>query len=159
MFKVSIRFTVKIWFGTDAATTPGACSFSRPSTFCNSWRNAFDYNRAVSNRNEFVEKSPCAKYAAAGNNPTLNLGGSGFTEMPIRRSTGRATAAGRLKPGDARGRAEHWFTARETEIAAFEKCKSDTLHCRPNGDDIDFTIRGNPNYRAHAGAAYRRLRD
>jgi hypothetical protein len=27
-----------------------------------------------------------------------------------------------------------------------------------NGDDTHFTIRGNPNYRAHARVAYRRLR-
>jgi hypothetical protein len=72
MFKVSIQFTVKIWFGANAATMPDACSF-RPSTFCNSWRNAFNYNRAVSNRNEIVEKSPHAKYAAAADNPALNL--------------------------------------------------------------------------------------
>jgi hypothetical protein len=72
MFKVPIHFTVTISFGANAATAPGACSF-RPSTFCNSWRSAFNYNRAVSNRNEIVEKSPHAKYAAAADNPALNL--------------------------------------------------------------------------------------
>src|SRR5258707_14909584 len=78
MFKVSIRVTVKIWFVTDVTATPGACSFYRSSTFCNSWRNAFNYNRAVSNRNEFVERSPRAKYAATGNNHALNPGNHGF---------------------------------------------------------------------------------
>ena len=36
------------------------------STFCDSWRNEFNYNRAVSNRNEFAENSWCAKYTASG---------------------------------------------------------------------------------------------
>ena len=78
MFKASIPITVKVWFGADAAAMPGARSFSRSSAFCNSWRNAFSYNRAVSNRNEFVQKSRYPKYAATGDNHALNLHSHGF---------------------------------------------------------------------------------
>lgn len=115
MFKVSIRVAVKIWFGIDVTATPGACSFHRSSTFCNSWRNAFNYNRTVSNRTEFVERSPCAKYAATGNIHALNLGNHGFcrdgdTTFDRTRNHRRSP-----KTGSAHGRAEHRFTARETK--------------------------------------------
>jgi hypothetical protein len=151
MFKVSIRVTLKIWFGIDVTATPGACSFYRSSTFCNSRRNAFNYNRTVSNRNEFVEKSPCAKYAATGNDHALNLGNHGFcrdVDTTFDRARNR-----RRKPENrqcAWARRPLIYGARN-EIAVFENWQTIPHRCRPAWRrHPHFAIRANPNYRPRA---------
>ena len=98
----------------------GRPSFTLPtSIFCKCWRNAFNYNRDVSNRNEFVKKSPLVKYAATGNNHALNLDRHGFCRDADTTSCRALNHSRTPQTGDARRRAERWFMARENKTAGF----------------------------------------
>jgi hypothetical protein len=126
---------------------------------CNSRRNAFNYNHAVSNRNEFVEKSPHAKYAAAANNHALNLCRNGFcrdadTTFDRARNRCRTPDIGQY----ARARRTLVCGARK-RIRSGREMEGDMLPLPArNSDDTHLAIRGNPNYRARARVAFRRLR-
>ncbi len=97
MFRASIRITVKIWFARRCGGNARHLFVSPLSTFCDSWRNEFNCNRAVSNRNEFAEKSWCAKYTASDGRPGAKWTPS--VAFASYRSTGRATSARRSKLG------------------------------------------------------------
>jgi hypothetical protein len=120
------------------------------STFCNSWRNEFNYNRAVSNRNEFVENSRCAKYTASGSRRRIIDAVVAFASTPGYRLTG----AQPLPDPETRQCARAYrasvcgATKRNRRVWEWESDTRRLLAWRRRA--LHFAIRANPHFRPGA---------
>ena len=146
VFKISIQFTVRIWFGTDAATCPAPvhsldrAPFQQLAKCPQLQPRRFKWERI---RQEiFVCKVRRAPPTTMHSISTAMAS----AETPIRRSIGRITVAGRMKPA-MRDALKRCHTARENEIAAFGNWNAIS---RPpparDGDDTHASNRADPSF-------------